>query len=66
MICALWHSWGEWRMYEERGLFILGRLTGAPGREVNYSETRQIRKCGKCGKVQDEHVKDGPMAPAEK
>jgi hypothetical protein len=48
-------------MYEELGVMVLGRWSGSPGREMDFVETRQHRKCSVCGKVQDEIVKDGPM-----
>jgi hypothetical protein len=59
----IFHSWGRWQVYEESGVAILGRLSGAPGSQLKYVETRQFRRCAVCGKTQDELLKDGPKPP---
>ena len=59
----IFHSWVKWQIYEECGVAILGRLSGAPGSRQQYVETRQIRRCIVCGKAQDELLKDGPKPP---
>jgi len=57
----LFHKWGPWRPYGVTGRMVLGPGTGAPGREVAITETRQFRRCSVCSKVQDEFLSNGPL-----
>lgn len=48
--CLLFHKWSEWKVYQEP---ILVKLAG----QIRPStETRQARKCERCGKVDDEYL----------
>ena len=55
---CFFHKWTKWEQYTEEGKMILGRLApkNVQGKEVNYCEKRQRRRCIKCNKVQDELV----------
>lgn len=55
-MCWLFHQWGKWELYEERGILTFGWGKNR-GEKAEYSETRQRRKCQDCGKTQDEVVK---------
>lgn len=58
MSCLLFHHWGRWVEYEEQGSTKLAfQSEWSP-----YTETRQKRQCQRCGKIQDERVKLGPLA----
>ena len=56
-LCML-HEWSKWEQYEERGTAYPGLLgKNIPAEGVPYSDTRQRRKCERCGKMQDELVR---------
>lgn len=58
---CLFHKWTKWEQYEEEGtstgvgLLVPRELRGIA---VPYSESRQKKHCLKCGKIQDELIKD--------
>lgn len=57
MNCLLFHHWTRWVEYEEQGSSKLAfQSEWSP-----YTETRQKRRCQRCGKTQDELVKTGPL-----
>ena len=62
--CFPWHQWGRWAQYEEKGQ---GMMTGFAipkekrGETVRYCEVRQYRICERCGKAEDEFLKEGPL-----
>ncbi len=51
MFC--WHKWSKWEQYAEAGVKTYRKF---PKERIPYSETRQKRRCMKCGKVQDEYI----------
>jgi hypothetical protein len=54
--CLFFHNWSKWEQYIESGTMVLtGLLVNqeSRGKQVSFSEKRQRRSCGKCGKVQD-------------
>ena len=60
-MCILFHKWGKWEVYVERGTFFPGILhpKEVQGKRFRYSETRQKRVCQKCGRMEYEIIKDG-------
>ncbi len=58
---CLFHKWTKWEQYTESGTYLLGRLQpkAVQGKEVRYTESRQKRKCSKCGKAEDIKVQSG-------
>jgi len=54
--CFFSHHWGRWQQYEETGMTRIVSF---------YTETRQRRVCQRCGRMQDEIVKAGPLIDAE-
>ena len=50
-----WHKWSKWEVYEQmyEHVVLKGEIAGT---RFPFSETRQRRKCEKCGKVQDVKV----------
>lgn len=64
MFCFPFHDWGKWKTYEERGTLTYGPYLPAGGRATRpYVETRQVRGCKACGKIEDELVRGGPKPP---
>lgn len=63
--CWLHHQWSRWQQYEERGTALFGILApkAIQGKEHHYVETRQQRTCKRCGKMEDDLVRDGPTSP---
>ena len=58
--CWFRHDWGRWKQYEERGRMFAMTKAGPSGVQ-DYIEVHQARSCGRCGKVEDQFVKDGPL-----
>lgn len=60
-MCLFFHKWSDWEQYEERGVFVLGRLApkNVQGQERPYRDIRQKRHCKKCNKQQDVLVREG-------
>jgi hypothetical protein len=57
--CWLIHQWGPWTLYDVRREVTYTEPALTRVREV--TETRQRRRCKKCGRYQDRFVREGPM-----
>ncbi len=61
MAWPCWHRWAKWEKYELKYVFVPGR--NAPekvqGKELNCMDLRQKRCCEKCGRWQDELLREG-------
>jgi len=59
-MCFLFHKWGKWEQYEEKGSQAFGILApkSLQGKLFYYSRLRQFRICLICNKRQDIRVKD--------
>lgn len=57
-MCLMFHKWDKWATYTESGTMIGGVLSPMKGKAFRYTEIRQRRCCLRCGKIQDEWVKD--------
>jgi len=56
-----WHKYSKWETYVHSGIAVpIGPMWGKMrGQQFNYVETRQCRRCSKCGKVQDVLIRKG-------
>lgn len=54
------HKWTKWEQYDRQVTMTFGILAPAEirGKSRQVVEERQRRRCEKCGKVQDLHVRD--------
>ena len=54
--CFLFHDWGKWEQYEEKGIMLVSLYIDQK-KEYKYTDQRQKRKCKRCGTVQDRLIK---------